>query len=349
MSSKVKVGILGATGSVGQKFIQLLNNHPYFEIAEVAASEKSAGKKYKEAVNWFSSESLPKAIGEMTVKKCEPNLESKIVFSGLDAGVAGEVEEAFAKAGYYVISNSKNHRFDKDVPLLVPEVNSDHIELVNKQKWGSGGFIATNPNCSTIGLVLALKPLYNKFGIEALNVTTMQALSGAGYPGVASLDIMDNVVPFIGGEEGKMETEPLKIFGSLKDSEVSFADFKISAQCNRVAVVDGHLECVQVKFKKKPSREEIITAWENFTAEPQKLNLPLAPLKPIHYFAEDNYPQPRLHRNLDKGMAASVGRLRECNLFDYKFVVLSHNTIRGAAGGAILIAELMNEKGYFKK
>ncbi|HEX2984691.1 MAG TPA: aspartate-semialdehyde dehydrogenase, partial [Ignavibacteriales bacterium] len=332
MSSKVKVGILGATGSVGQKFIQLLNNHPYFEVAEVAASEKSAGKKYKEAVNWFSSEPLPKTTGELTVKKCEPNLESKIVFSGLDANVAGEVEEAFAKAGYYVISNSKNHRFDKDVPLLVPEVNSDHIGLVKKQKWGNGGFIATNPNCSTIGLVLALKPLYDKFGIEALNVTTMQALSGAGYPGVPSLDIIDNVIPFIGGEEKKMETEPLKIFGSLSGSEIAFADFKISAQCNRVAVVDGHLECAQVKFKKKPSREEIIDAWENFTAEPQRLNLPLAPAKPVHYFAEDNYPQPRLHRNLDKGMAASVGRLRECSLFDYKFVVLSHNTIRGAAG-----------------
>ncbi len=349
MSSKIKVGVLGATGSVGQKFIQLLSNHPYFEVAEVAASEKSAGKKYKEAVNWFSSEPLPKNVGELTVKKCEPTLDTKIVFSGLDANIAGEVEDAFAAEGYYVISNSKNHRFDKDVPLLVPEVNSEHIELVKTQKKGKGGFIATNPNCSTIGIVLALKPLFDKFGIEALNVTTMQALSGAGYPGVSSLDIIDNVIPFIGGEEGKMETEPLKIFGKFTGSEIASAEMKISAQCNRVAVVDGHLECVQVKFKKKPTKEEIIAAWDSFTAEPQKLNLPMAPLKPIHYFYEDNYPQPRLHRNLDKGMAVAVGRLRDCNLFDYKFTILSHNTVRGAAGGAILIAELMKEKGYFSK
>jgi aspartate-semialdehyde dehydrogenase len=279
------------------------------------------------------------------VKECEPNLKSKIVFSGLDSGVAGGIEEAFAKKGYAVVSNSKNHRMDKDVPLLVPEINADHLELIKAQKF-NGGCIVTNPNCSTIGMVLALKPLYDKFGIEAINVVTMQALSGAGYPGVSSLDIIDNVIPFISGEEPKMEAEPLKIFGKLGEGCIIDEAIKISAQCNRVAVVDGHTECVQVKLKKKATKEEIIEAWRNFTAEPQKLNLPTAPLKPIYYFEENKYPQPRIHRNLDKGMAASVGRLREDSLFDYKFVVLSHNTNRGAAGGALLCAELMKAKGF---
>jgi aspartate-semialdehyde dehydrogenase len=344
-NEKIPVGVLGATGSVGQKFIELLSNHPWFQVVEVAASERSAGKKYKDAVNWILSTPLPKDIAELTVKDCEPNLSSKIVFSGLDSGVAGEIEEAFAKKGYAVISNSKNHRMDKDVPLLVPEINADHLELIKIQKY-NGGCIVTNPNCSTIGLVLALKPLYDKFGLESVNVVTMQALSGAGYPGVSSLDIIDNVIPFIGGEEPKMETEPLKIFGKLGKESIIDEQIKISAQCNRVAVVDGHMECVQVKLKKKATKEEIIEAWKNFTAEPQKLNLPTAPLKPVYYFTEDKYPQPRIHRNLDKGMAASVGRLREDSLFDYKFVVLSHNTNRGAAGGALLCAELMKAKGF---
>ncbi len=343
--SKIPVGILGATGSVGQKFISLLANHPWFEIAEVAASERSAGKKYKQAVNWILSSQLPESVGELTVKECEPNLNSKIVFSGLDSGVAGPIEAAFAKMGYIVVSNSKNHRMNKDVPLLVPEINADHLELIKVQNY-NGGCIVTNPNCSTIGMVMALKPLYDKFGLEAVNVVTMQALSGAGYPGVASLDIIDNVIPFISGEEPKLENEPLKILGLLDKDHVAYADIKISAQCNRVAVIDGHLECVQVKLKKKTTKEEIIKAWRNFSAEPQKYNLPSAPLNPIYYFDEEKYPQPRIHRDLDKGMAASIGRLREDSLFDYKFVVLSHNTNRGAAGGAILCAELMKAKGY---
>ena len=344
-NEKIPVAVLGATGSVGQKFIELLSNHPWFQVVEVAASERSAGKKYKDAVNWILSTPLPKDIAELIVKDCEPNLSSKIVFSGLDSGVAGEIEEAFAKKGYAVISNSKNHRMDKDVPLLVPEINADHLELIKIQKY-NGGCIVTNPNCSTIGLVLALKPLYDNFGLESVNVVTMQALSGAGYPGVSSLDIIDNVIPFIGGEEPKMEAEPLKIFGKLGKESIIDETIKISAQCNRVAVVDGHMECVQVKLKKKATKEEIIEAWENFSAEPQKLNLPTAPLKPVYYFTEEKYPQPRIHRNLDKGMAASVGRLREDSLFDYKFVVLSHNTNRGAAGGALLCAELMKAKGF---
>jgi len=341
---KIPVAILGATGSVGQRFVELLINHPWFEVAELAASDRSAGKKYCEATNWIMQSPLPEKYANMIVKKCEPNLESKIAFSGLDASVAGEIESEFAKNGYYIISNSRNHRFDEDVPLMIPEVNPDHLDLVKAQNYKGG--IITNPNCSTIGMVMALKPLYDAFGLDAVNIVTMQAVSGGGYPGVPSLDIIDNVVPFIGGEENKMETEPLKILGKLSGSKIENAQFKISAQCNRVAVIDGHLETVQVNFKKKPSKDEIIKVWKEFKSLPQELDLPSAPKQPIIYFTEDKYPQPKLHRNIDKGMAAAVGRLRECPLFDYKFIVLSHNTIRGAAGGTILIAELMKAKGY---
>lgn len=344
-TGKINVAILGATGSVGQKFIQLLEGHPYFQVTEVAASDRSAGKKYSEAVNWFMTSPIPKDVANLTVKACAPGLESKLLFSALDANVAGEIEEEFAKKGYFVVSNSKNHRMDKDVPLLIPEVNPDHLELVKCQKFG-GGAIVTNPNCSTIGLVLALKPLADNFGLDTVNVVTMQALSGAGYPGVSSLDSIDNVIPFIGGEESKLETEPLKILGQLKNGFIEDTNIKISAQTNRVAVLDGHTESVQVNLRTKPTKEEIIEVWKNFKSEPQALDLPLAPINPIYYFHEDKYPQPRLHRNLDKGMATSVGRLRDCNIFDYKFTVLSHNTVRGAAGGAILCAELMKAKGY---
>ncbi|MFO7447899.1 MAG: aspartate-semialdehyde dehydrogenase [Ignavibacteriaceae bacterium] len=344
--NKIPVGVLGATGSVGQKFIALLADHPWFEITEVAASERSAGKKYKDAANWVLSTPLPEKIGNMVVKNCTPDLNCKIAFSGLDSGIAGEVETEFANAGYYVVSNSKNHRMDKDVPLLIPEINADHLDLIKTQSYK--GCIITNPNCSTIGMALALKPLDDAFGLEAVNVVTLQALSGAGYPGVSSLDIIDNVIPFIGGEEGKMESEPLKILGKFNGKEIKNTEIKISAQCNRVAVVDGHLECIQVKLKKKTSVEEIKKVWASFAGEPQKLNLPMAPEKVIHYFEEDKYPQPRIHRNLDKAMAVAVGRLREDSLFDFKFIVLSHNTVRGAAGGAILCGELLKAKGYIK-
>jgi aspartate-semialdehyde dehydrogenase len=290
---------------------------------------------------------IPAKVADLVIKNCEPNLQSKLAFSGLDSSVAGEVETAFASKGYSIVSNSKNHRMDADVPLLVPEINADHLALIKNQKF-NGGCIVTNPNCSAIGLVLALKPLADVFGIEQVNVVTMQGLSGAGYPGVSSLDIIDNVIPLIGGEEPKMETEPQKILGSLNGSGINYLDIKISAQCNRVAVMDGHTECVQVKLKKKASAEEIKNVWNNFTAEPQKLKLPSAPEKPIHYFEEVKYPQPRIHRNIDKGMAVAVGRLREDSLFDYKFVITSHNTIRGAAGGAILCAELMKAKGMIR-
>jgi aspartate-semialdehyde dehydrogenase len=340
--TKIPVAILGATGSVGQKFVELLAHHPWFEIAALAASDRSVGKPYREAVNWFQAAPLPRHIAEMQVQPCSPGVPCKIAFSALDAGVAGEIEEEFARAGCVVFSNSRNHRMDPDVPLLVPEINPDHMELARSQKYG--GHIITNPNCSTIGLAMALKPLDDRFGVEQVHVVTMQALSGAGYPGVASLDIIDNVIPYISGEEEKMQTEPLKILGRLTKNGVHSHHMRISAQCNRVAVQDGHTECVSIKLRAEGTAEELIHAWTSFSAEPQKLNLPTAPLSPIYYFSDHRYPQPKLHRGIDKGMAVSIGRLRPCPLLDYKFVLLSHNTIRGAAGGAILNAELYVRK-----
>ncbi|MFQ6608169.1 MAG: aspartate-semialdehyde dehydrogenase [Fidelibacterota bacterium] len=340
----IPVGILGATGSVGQKFVELLADHPWFEITALAASERSAGKRYREVVNWFQTVQLPPVQAEMVVQECVPDLPCRIVFSGLDSSVAGEVEAEFAQAGYVVISNSRNHRMDPDVPLLVPEINADHLNLVKRQSF-DGGMIVTNPNCSTIGMVMALKPLLDAFGLEAVNVVTMQALSGAGYAGVSEPVHMDNVIPFISGEEEKMETEPLKILGQLNGSTVEPACVAISAQCNRVPVSDGHLESVSVKLGREVAKEDIVQVWNKFVGDPQELRLPSAPERPLQYFSEDMFPQPKLHRDLEGGMVVSVGRLRPCSLLDYKFSVLSHNTIRGAAGGAILNAELMVEKG----
>jgi aspartate-semialdehyde dehydrogenase len=343
LKEKIPVAILGATGSVGQKFIELLANHPWFELTELCASDKSAGKKYEDAVDWFLPSPLPQNVKDIIVQKCEPTLKSRVVFSGLDSSVAGDVETSFAKCGYKVISNSKNHRMDEDVPLLIPEVNPDHLELIKSQKYGNG-CIVTNPNCSVIGLVIALKPLSDNFGLDAVNVVTMQAISGAGHPRVVKLDIEDNVIPFIGGEESKVEIEPLKILGTIEKNKISFSKFKVNAQCNRVNVTDGHTECVQVKLKNKVSKDEIIKSWESFESDTQKLKLPLAPLKPIYYNNENSFPQPKHQRNIDKGMAVSIGRLKEDRIFDYSFVILSHNTVRGAAGGAILCAELMKAK-----
>lgn len=348
MENKIKVGILGATGSVGQKFIELLKDHPWFEIAELGASERSAGKKYADAANWIMKSPPQNHVADMIVKECVPNFESKLIFSGLDSSVAGEIETDFANAGYFVISNSRNHRFDKDVPLMIPEVNAEHLKLIESQPYTGG--IVTNPNCSTIGMVLALKPLHDAFNIKKINVVTMQALSGGGYPGVSSMDILDNVIPYIGGEEEKMETEPRKILGKIDDGEIELENnIAISAQCNRVAVIDGHLETIQVEFETKPTKEEIIEVWNSFKAEPQKLDLPFAPKKPVHYFDEPNLPQPKLQRDIENGMSASVGRLREDSIFHYKFIVLSHNTVRGAAGGTILNAELLKANGYLDK
>lgn len=339
---KIPVAILGATGAVGQRFVELLAKHPWFEIASLAASERSVGKPYKEAVNWLMSTPLPEEIASMVVEECVPGIKGVIAFSALDSSVATDVELAFEKAGVFVVSNARNHRMDPTVPLLIPEVNPSHIEMVSAK---GGRKIVTNPNCSAIGVCMALKPLHDMFGLEAVHVVTMQAISGAGYPGVASMDIVDNLIPFISGEEDKLETEPLKIFGALESGKISAADFRISAQCNRVAVSDGHTACVSVKLKKKASPEQMIAAWNSFTSVPQELTLPMAPHQPIRYFAEEKFPQPKLHRHLDKGMAVAIGRLRPCPLFDYKFVLLSHNTIRGAAGGALLCGEMLVRKG----
>lgn len=342
---KITVAILGATGSVGQRFIELLVDHPWFEIVAVAASGRSFGKRYGDAVNWLLPTPLPENIASMMLSECKPPMTANLIFSALDSSVATDIEGAFANAGYMVISNSKNYRMHSDVPLLIPEVNSDHLALLTHQKF-SGGKIVTNPNCSAIGLAMALKPLDDSFGIESVNVVTMQAISGAGYPGVASMDILDNIIPYIAGEEDKLETEPLKIFGKLDKDHIIESRIKISAQCNRVAVSDGHTECVSIKLKSRSSKQELIEAWRTFSGEPQRLALPSAPKYPIHYFENDYLPQPKFQRNLDKGMAVSIGRLRNCPLLDYKFTVVSHNTIRGAAGGAILCAELLVRKGY---
>jgi aspartate-semialdehyde dehydrogenase len=346
-----KVGILGATGMVGQRFVQLLSNHPWFEIAWLAASDRSAGKTYAEACKWKLDTPLPSRIGAMTVR---PNVPEgtpqgqlpKIIFAALDAEIARELEPKFAAAGCAVVSNSSAFRMHPDVPLVVPEVNADHLELIERQSWRkeSGGYIVTNPNCCAIGLVLALKPLEARFGIESLFVSTMQAVSGAGYPGVASLDILGNVVPYIKNEEEKLQEEVGKLLGQISGSHIEMLDAKVSAHCNRVAVEDGHTECVSIKFKQKATRDEVLAAWSEF--QPLRATgLPSAPEMPVEYDAGVDRPQPRLDRMRGNGMASTVGRLRECSLLDWKFVVLSHNTIRGAAGAAVLNAEVLARLG----
>lgn len=344
---KVPVAILGATGSVGQRFVELLATHPWFEIVYVAASERSAGKRYGEVVNWLMPTPIPAHIANMIIMPCVPDMSCPLIFSGLDSSVAGDIETEFASAGYIVVSNARNHRMQPDVPLLIPEVNASHLDLLKLQKFPKGKII-TNPNCSTIGLSLALKPIHDAFGIKSAHVVTMQAVSGAGYPGISSIDIMDNVIPYINGEEQKIEQEPLKILGSFnKDIEhIHPAAIKISAQCNRVAVSDGHTECVSLSLNTKATPKDLIDAWHNYKGDVHKMGLPFAPKQPIYYFSEHNFPQPKLHRNLERGMAISIGRLRECPLMDYKFTLLSHNTIRGAAGGAILCAELLLNSGH---
>jgi aspartate-semialdehyde dehydrogenase len=344
---KVQVGILGATGSVGQRFVELLADHPWFALTAVAASSTSAGKTYREAARWLMSTPLPEEVARLQVRECVPDLPCRVVFSALDAAVAGEVEEQFARAGYIVVSNARNHRMDADVPLLVPDVNAEHLALVERQRFGAG-MIVTNPNCSTTGLVMALKPLADAFGLEAVSVVTMQAASGAGYPGVPSMDLLDNVIPHIGGEEDKLETEPKKILGAYTDGAIQEREFAVSAACNRVAVLDGHTACVSVRLHETPPLEEIVEVWRAYRGMPQEYELPLAPKQPIHYFAEPYFPQPRLQRGLERGMAVSLGRLRPCPLLGYKFVALVHNTVRGAAGGALLNAELMVRRGYIR-
>ncbi len=347
MSSKIAVGVLGATGAVGQKFIRLLEGHPWFEVTEVAASERSAGKRYREAVSWKQSTPIPEGVGELEVRPCTPDLKCRVVFSGLDASVAGPVEEELARAGFVVLSNSRNHRLDPDVPLVIPEVNPDHLALIPIQRRvrQSSGYIVTNSNCSTMFLAMALGPLHKAFTAEKVFVATMQAISGAGYPGVPSLDILGNVIPYIGGEEEKMEIETRKILGRFNGSGIDLADFPVSAQCNRVAVEDGHTESVSVKFARRTTPQEISDVLKRFSGPPQELGLPSAPPRPILVADEPDRPQPRFDVNRSNGMATIVGRIRPCPVLDYKFTVLGHNTIRGAAGASILNAELLKAQG----
>jgi aspartate-semialdehyde dehydrogenase len=348
MSNKLPVGILGATGIVGQRFIQALENHPWFEVAWLAASDRSEGKPYAEAARWRLKTAIPNRVANMTVAPATPDGAPKIIFAALDAAIARELEPQFADAGCALVSNSSALRMQSDVPLVIPEVNADHIALIDTQSWRkqSRGFAVTNPNCSAIGLVLALAPLHRHFELESVMAVTMQAVSGAGYPGVPSLDILGNVIPYIKNEEEKMEEETQKLLGTLKAGKIVPAPFAMSAQCNRVAVEDGHTESVSIRLKKKVKAEEIIAAWNEFAAEPQHLRLPSAPDKPVVYMTAPDRPQPRLDVDLGGGMTTAVGRLRPCNVLEWKFTVLSHNTIRGAAGAALLNAELLKAKGY---
>ncbi len=355
---RIPVAVLGATGSVGQRFVQLLEHHPWFRLHEVVASERSAGKTYRDAASWRLDTLLPDEAAAMTVKDLGADLESRLLFSGLDSSVAGEAEDLYANRGCVVVSNSRNHRMDADVPLLIPEINADHIDAIERQqkRRKSRGYIVTNPNCSTVGLAMAIAPIERLYGIDQLHVTTMQAISGAGYSGVASYAILDNVIPYIGGaEEEKIESEPRKILGRWTNGQFENAAFRISAQVNRVPTIDGHLMTISLslrnghELRKMTPIDTLIDgarmAIEGFGGEPQKLELPSAPKKPLHYIDEQDRPQPRLDRDREHGMAVSIGRLRPCPLLDMRMVALVHNTIRGAAGAALLNAELLEAKG----
>jgi aspartate-semialdehyde dehydrogenase len=362
---KIPVGILGATGMVGQNYIALLNDHPWFDVRFAAASPRSAGKKYKEAVagRWQLAKAYQAPVGELTVvdandvavaAAASKRGECAFVFSALEMGKdeIRALEESYAAAGIPVISNASAHRWTADVPMLIAEVNPHHADIIPAQRKARGwdkGFIAVKPNCSIQSYMTPFYALIKAgFEIRRAIVSTMQAVSGAGYPGVASLDVIDNVVPFIGGEEEKSEREPLKILGAIGSGGIQNAEFpKIAAHCNRVSVIDGHTACCSIEFgERKPSIEEVKRIWTSFTGVPQELNLPFAPARPIIVRDEENRPQPRKDRDADKAMAVSVGRIRPCPVFDLRFVGLSHNTVRGAAGGGILNAELLHAKGY---
>jgi aspartate-semialdehyde dehydrogenase len=349
-TAKIPVGILGATGMVGQRFIQLLERHPWFEVAWVAASERSFGKTYEEAAKWKMKTPIPHRVASMKLSAAEPKGAPKVIFAALDADIAREMEPAFAEAGYAVISNSSAFRMHPQVPLVIPEINPDHLKLIEFQSWRkqSGGFMVTNANCSVMGLAIALAPLQKVFGVESVFVVTMQAVSGAGYPGVPSMDILGNVVPYIKNEEEKMQEEAGKLLGKLKGHEVVPANFAISAHCNRVAVEDGHTESISIKLKKRASPEKIIAAWREYRGLAEELKLPFAPAEPIFYDERPDRPQPRLDIERGHGMTVSCGRLRPCSILDWKFTMLSHNTIRGAAGAALLNAELLKAKGYLE-
>src|SRR5436190_7207606 len=346
MQTRIEVGILGATGMVGQHFIKFLQGHPWFSLTWLGASDRSSGKKYKDAMTWHLGGGTPDTVADLAVEESKPGNAPRLLFSATDASVATEIEQAFANAGHVVVSNSRNHRMEADVPLLVPEVNYDHLKIIPRQQRERGwkGQIVTNPNCSTIVMTLALAPL-KKFGIERIMVTTLQAISGAGYPGVASMDINANVIPYIGKEEEKMESETQKILGDFVGGEFRPLEASVSAQCNRVPVVDGHLCCVSIELRNKPGVAAIREAFESYTSVPQQKNLPSAPPRPVIYMEEADRPQPRRDVERENGMAVFVGRLRECPVFDYKFLACGHNTVRGAAGAAVLNAELMYSEG----
>jgi len=348
LPSKIPVGILGATGVVGQRFIQLLEHHPWFETAWLAASERSAGQTYQSAVRWRLKTPIPRAVENMKIAPAALDGAPKLVFSALDTSIAAELEPRFAAAGHAVVSNSSALRMQADVPLVIPEVNAEHVRLLECQSWrrDANGFVVTNPNCSATGLVMALAPLHRRFGVEKVFVVTMQAISGAGYPGVASLDILGNVIPYIAMEEEKMELESCKMLGKLNGTGIEPAAIQVSAHCNRVPVEDGHTESVSIKLKKPAKREEVLQALSGFRGVPQELRLPNAPPEPIVVLESPDRPQPTLDVNMAAGMAVSVGRMRPCPLLDWKFTVLSHNTIRGAAGAALLNAELLKAQGY---
>jgi aspartate-semialdehyde dehydrogenase len=351
VAKKWRAGVLGATGLVGQRLVKLLADHPWFELTEVAASERSSGKSYGEAVRWHLDALIPAVAGGLVVKGLDPSLDCDFVFSALDSSVAGTAEEDFARAGYPVVSNSRNHRMDPDVPLLIPEVNAAHLDAISWQQKNRGyesGFIVTNPNCSTAGLVLVLKPLADAFGLEKIFVVTLQAVSGAGYPGVASMDIDGNVVPFISGEEEKMESEPQKLLGKWDGARFIEAGLGLSAHCNRVPVLDGHLECVSLSLKKIASLSEVRETLRAFEVSAELASLPSALRHPVVVLDEEDRPQPRRDVNAGDGMAAVVGRIRECPLLDVKLTLLSHNLVRGAAGAALLNAELLAARGFFK-
>jgi aspartate-semialdehyde dehydrogenase len=343
----IEVGILGATGMVGQQFIALLANHPWFKVTWLGASQRSEGKPYRDASAWRLASPLPDDVASQMVDAATPGRAPQLVFSGLDSSVAGEIEAAFAQAGHTIVSNSRNYRMEDDVPLLIPEVNADHLALLNRQRDARGwkGCIVTNPNCAVVVHAMALAPL-RQFGLKSTTITTLQAISGAGYPGVASWDILGNIIPYIGGgEEEKVETESKKILGCLSGQGVDPHPLVISAQTTRVGVQNGHTGSISVAFEHRPEAEAIIDAWRNFKGRPQELELPSAPPNPIVYRTELNRPQPALDADRDGGMTISIGRLRPCPVLDYKFIALGHNTIRGAAGVAILNAELMHREG----
>lgn len=348
---KLRVGILGATGMVGQRFIELLQGHPQFEVSALAASNRSQGKPFAEACTWRLAGEMPSAVRSLVVQPPAPPLECDLVFSSLPGDVAREAEGSFAQAGYAVISNSSAFRMDEDVPLLIPEVNPQHLDLLSGQRrrFPSGGFIVTNPNCSTIMIALALAPLHARFGVSEVVATTMQALSGAGYPGVSALDITDNVLPFIGGEEEKIESETRKILGTVLADRIDDSSMKVSAQCNRVNVSDGHMASLRLSLSQAAELEEVRGALSSFSGLPQELGLYSAPARPIIMRDELGRPQPRLDRDAGKGMSVTIGRLQPDTVLDYRFVALSHNTIRGAAGAAILNAELLLASGYLER